>query len=701
VNGVVVGVEGMAAEFTPQSWSRFLRDASAVPVVVVSPREEDAEAVSQALRRAGAAAHCAWVAEARKLNATAESEDPSLLFVFTDKSMEGVVRAVRYRNKHASTLPVIVVSPEVTERAMAEAMQAGAQDLVSLDSPERFQAVAMRELESARRARALALAEQGVEEYRQRMESMLAASARALVHVQDGIIVSINPACLELLGYAEETDLAGTPVMDLFDPDSQVARKGALVACAKGKWTGPALRAKALGSDGSALPVDATLDRDRVEGEPCVRIELSSIRDTSSDTGVRAQVDADPLAGIAQRRRFLEALDEKLKEELKGGVRALYQIRLDGLTHLSERLGPIVCDDLMIGAGRVVADLLKPGDLFGQLPGGQLGVLVERGNERDLVAWAENVRAKIEQNRVTFQDRVLRCSCSIGAAIAERSDDLNALAARAAKAMGIARSAGGNRFKLDEQKSRRVDDAPMVQRINVALRGEGFKLVFQPIANLLEQTSQMFDVLVRMSDPGSKNEVLPSQFLPVAERNGLMKAIDRWVLGNAIKACREQNGMRAFVRLSSDSIPDLPLVEWLRQQFEKQGVAAERLIVQVTEENYEKMPFETTALVGALRTLGCGFAVEHFGIGTAPLAVIEQVPMNFLKIDGSLMQGLPTDKTLQERVGSYIRAAQTKAITTIAERVEDANTMAVLWQLGVEFIQGYYVQGPEVVLETT
>src|SRR5262245_43356941 len=150
----------------------------------------------------------------------------------------------------------------------------------------------------------------------------------------------------------------------------------------------------------------------------------------------------------------------------------------------------------------------------------------------------------------------------------------------------------------------------------------------------------MFDVLVRMTDPGSKNEVLPGQFLPVAERNGLMKAIDRWVLGNAIRACREQNGMQAFVRLSSDSIPDLPLVDWLRQQFEKQGVPADRLVVQVTEENYEKMPFETTALVGALRTLGCGFAVEHFGIGTAPLAVIEQVPMNFLKIDGSLMQGL-------------------------------------------------------------
>jgi diguanylate cyclase (GGDEF)-like protein/PAS domain S-box-containing protein len=668
---------------------------------VVSPRQDDAEAVSQVLRKAGAAAHCVWVSEAHKLNSTAESETPSLLFVFADDSMEGVVRAVRYRNKHANTLPVIVVGSDINERAMAEAMQAGAQDLVSLGQPERFQAVAMRELEAVRCARSLGLAEQNLQELRQRMESILAGSTRALVHVQEGIIASINPACLELLGYAEQTDLAGTPVMDLFEPDSQAALKGALVACAKGKWTGPGLRVKALGSDGSALPVEAALDPEKLDGEDCVRIELSSIHDTSSDTGVRSKVDADPLAGLAHRRRFLEALEERLSEELKGGVRALYQIRLDGLTGLAERLGPVICDELMLGAGRIVTDLLKPGDLFGQLPGGHLGVLVERGNERDLLAWAEHARAKVAGNKVLFNERVMQCTCSIGAAIFEhKTDGLGTLAARAAKACRLAREAGGNRVQLDEPANK-ADDARAVANLRNALMKDGFRLVFQPIANLLEQSSQMFDVLVRMVDANNR-EVLPNQFLPAAERNGMMKNIDRWVLGNAIKACRDQAGMQLFVRLSSDSIPDLPLVEWMRQQLAKSHVRPEQLVIQVTEETAESMMFETTALVTALRELGCGFAVEHFGIGKAPLALIEQMPMSYLKIDGSLMQGLPTNNQLQQRVGSYIRAAQTRAITTIAERVEDANTMAVLWQLGVEFIQGYYVQGREqVVLETT
>jgi diguanylate cyclase (GGDEF)-like protein/PAS domain S-box-containing protein len=690
-------------EFATRPENTYLRDAGAVPVVVVSPRQDDAEAVNQALRNAGAAAHCAWVAEARRLAAATATEHPSLIFVVADKSMEGVVRAVHYRNKHATTLPVIVVATEVDERAMAEAMQAGAQDVVSFDQIERFQAVALRELASSRRARALEQAEREKEEYRLRMERIIAGTARAILQVQQGIVASANPACLELLGYAEPIDLAGTPVMDLFDPDSQATLKGALVACEKGKWTGPGLRVRALCSDGSSLPVEAVLELDHIDGEACVRIDISSIREATDNTEVRVAIDSDPLAGLAQRRRFLALLEEKLREELKGGMRALYQIRLDGLTGLAERMGPVICDELMIGAGRVVSELLKPGDMFGQLPGGHLGVLVERGNERDVIAWAEHARTKIAENRVEAGERVMQCTCSIGVAIfEEKTDALGSLAARAAKACRLAREAGGNRVQLDEKRTHTSDDARAVVNIRNALMKNGFKLIFQPIAHLHEQANRMFDVLVRMVD-SSNREILPNQFLPAAERNGLMKSIDRWVLGNAVQACREQaTDVRLFVRLSSDSIPDLKLVDWLRQQLQRAEVDPQKIVVQVTEESAEAMLYDTVALVGALRALGCGFAIEHFGVGKASHALFEQLPMNYLKIDGSLMQGLHGNAEIQQRVSDYIKAAEAKSITTIAERVEDANTMAVLWRLGVEFVQGYYVQGPEqVVLEST
>ena len=107
---------------------------------------------------------------------------------------------------------------------------------------------------------------------------------------------------------------------------------------------------------------------------------------------------------------------------------------------------------------------------------------------------------------------------------------------------------------------------------------------------------------------------------------------------------------------------------------------------------------QAKALARQLKDIGLGFAIEHFGVSDNPGRIIEHVPMDYLKVDGSLMQGLAGNEVLQEKVKRYIELAHSKRIATIAERVEDANTMAVLWQLGIQYIQGYGVTEPEVVL---
>jgi EAL domain-containing protein (putative c-di-GMP-specific phosphodiesterase class I) len=119
---------------------------------------------------------------------------------------------------------------------------------------------------------------------------------------------------------------------------------------------------------------------------------------------------------------------------------------------------------------------------------------------------------------------------------------------------------------------------------------------------------------------------------------------------------------------------------------------------QVSEENATQYLTQTQALAEKLRSMRHRFAIENFGVGRDSGRILAQTPMDFLKIDGSLMQGIATDTALQEKVRVYVHAAANRAIQTIAERVEDANTMAVLFQLGVSYMQGHYVHEPEVVL---
>jgi len=211
----------------------------------------------------------------------------------------------------------------------------------------------------------------------------------------------------------------------------------------------------------------------------------------------------------------------------------------------------------------------------------------------------------------------------------------------------------------------------------------------------------MFDLVVRMLDERNE-EVLPSEFLAAAQRTDLMKNIDRWVVGAAMSFCAERGNARVFVRLSTDSMRDKTLGAWLQQQTKASGVDPKRVIFELHEETASTHLEEIRALQALVRPLGFPFALENFGSGRDPDRLLGQLTASYVKIDGALMQGLATDRSLQEQVKTLVQLARARGITTIAERVEDANTMAVLWQLGVEFVQGYFVgSAEEVVLHET
>ena len=186
--------------------------------------------------------------------------------------------------------------------------------------------------------------------------------------------------------------------------------------------------------------------------------------------------------------------------------------------------------------------------------------------------------------------------------------------------------------------------------------------------------------------------------MAAAERNDLMKNIDRWVIGASMTFCASRPVKQLFVRLSKDSVRDKSLVQWLANQLKASRIDPQRIAFQVSEQVATEYLGDTTELANGVRKTGFRFALEHFGTGRDPQRLLAHLPVDFIKVDGTLMQGLAVDQDLQQRVRDLVDQAKAKKVATIAERVEDANTMAVLWQLGVEFIQGYFVNEPEQVM---
>ncbi len=678
-------------------------DTTAVPLIVHSAARDPVEALNGLLRRAGIAAHCTWIPALQDLPDALEQLNPELLLCCPGAADE-LRRIAAARDQVSSILPLIAIRDEVDESRIAEDMTQGARDTVSLRQPGRVHAVIARELHSFRLERTLNATLRASQDYRSQLEVVLQRSADAIAQVQEGILVDANGSWLELFGFVEATGLVGQPVMDLFDDATQAPLKAALTACLQGHWSNHPLKAGAVLGDGTTIPLTLTLTRGEYDGAPSVRLIVAAQKrdDQQLARELETAMQSDPGTGLPTRRHLLTALQDRLQRPVAGGLRYLVCVRPDKFSSIEREVGVLASEQFLIAIANIVGSLLGPHDLAGHFGGTSLLLLLERGNRRDVEAWCENLLERVGRQAFQVDSHTLRATCTVGVGVVPlNKPDLNAAVMDALEALRRGRERGGNQVitvdRADNDTRVQAYDQIWVKHIKTALMENRFRLNQQPIAALGGEQLKMFDVAIRMLDAQGK-EVLPSEFLPAAARNDLLKNIDRWVIGASLSFAAKRKPDLLFVRLSRDSALDASLLPWLELQLKSTLADPKRLCLQITEEVAARQLQQTAQVVQGLRERGLRFAIEHFGTGRDPQSLLAALPLDFVKIDGSLMQGLTGNAALQQRVRGIVDAARARGVQTVAERIEDANTMAVVWQLGVQYIQGYFVHAPEEVV---
>ncbi len=677
-----------------------MTDQNAVPLIVMSPARDPVEAINSTLRRAGHPVHCTWIPALRDLADAIIQINPELLIhVVGSEDLSGVVAV---RDQVAPKLPIIGIAEAADEVRIAEAMQLGARDFVSMGNTARLQAVVVRELRAFRLERALDTTLKSAHDARRQLESVLERSNDAIIQVQEGIVVDANPAWLELFGTDES--LVGQPVMDLFDEATHSPLRGALAACLQGRWSDHTLKVNAVLADGTTLPVELVLALGEHDGDPCVRLVLPSTQkdDRKMAEHLNEVVRSDSATGFLHRREVLQAIQGRLAVPAAGGMRCVTLVKIDKFSTIERDVGSIASEEVLIEFAKLLKDALKPKEIAGRMGGVRFLVLLERGNEHDIEAWSQQLLARIQKHVFRVKDKTVSLTCTVGFSVVPSGEvQLDAAIADAMDACMRGRDRGGNQVvtsdKADADTRVQSYDKVWVKHIKAALMENRFRLVQQPVASLHGDDPKMFDVLVRMVDPQGK-EVLPSEFMAAAERNDLLKNIDRWVVGASLSFAAQREPGCLFVRLSKETAKDATFVDWLDNHVRSSRADPQRLCFQVNDQAASQYLSQITALSDSLRQRGFRFAIDGFGSGRDPHGMLESVPLDFVKIDGAIIQGLTGDPQLQQRVRTLVELATRKQIQTIAERVEDANTMAILWQIGVQFIQGYFVNEPEQVV---
>ncbi len=680
-----------------------MTDPIAVPLVVASISRDPVEALNSLLRRNGVPAHCTWISSMPELpEALAQLNPEMLLGVVHDEVPVALLAEIRDRS--AAEVPLLTIRSVLDEALIHADMKAGARDVVNLTHPERLFAVFARELHAARVERALNKTLHSVQDYRNQLETVLTRSTDAILEVQEGIVVHANGAWRELAGDDSAEGPVGQPVMDLFDSADHAALKGALNACLQGRWTDQMLRVQLTLPDQSSKSLEVALANGERDNEASIRLIVPAQRpdDQHLAEELAEAIRRNPRTGLWYRQPLLETIRTRVAAPPLGGSRFIVSLKPDDFEKHEQTLGVFDSEELISALSNQVREQTMPNDVIGHFSGPTLLALIERGTAKDAENWTDQVLHRVHEDIFGLRGQKLRVTLSAGLATLPKSPaQLEETISRALEAARRSVQRGGNQWqrqdKSDTDTRVQAYDGIWVKHIQSALEEKRFKLVHQPVMGLATSDQQMFDMLVRMVDHQGK-DILPSEFMPPAERNDLASDIDRWVLEAAAKFAVKRNLSCVLARVSRFSVLDKNFLPWLTELKSRVRIAPRQLCLQLPESFAAASQREVLRLKDELKKLEIRLAIEHFGTQAESISLLAALSPDFVKIDGSLMQGIAHDEALQDKVRQLARAALAAKVSTIAERVEDTNTMAVLWQLGVQHLQGFLFQSTENVV---
>lgn len=409
--------------------------------------------------------------------------------------------------------------------------------------------------------------------------------------------------------------------------------------------------------------------------------------------------DHDPLTNLYNRRRFQEVFDRILALSVRyRRTGAVLFLDLDQFKYVNDLSGHQAGDALLLLVASTLRDAVRHSDILARLGGDEFALVLPEGGAEEAIFMANKLQHDLKQVEFESNGRVHKISCSIGITLfPDHGSSLNDLLANADMAMYQAKEAGGGRWHLyspDElAKELLASRAKWRERISQALLDDAFVLHYQPIFDIREKRVTRFETLVRMRDSAGRL-VFPDNFIPVAEQSGQIHEIDRWVIRKAIERVKATAGLGLSVNLSGRVLDDPSLLEWFHQELQQSGIDPSRLIVEITETAAVANVQDAIKFMREIKALGCRFALDDFGSGFSSFAYLKQLPVDIVKIDGAFIQHLATSAEDQLFVKALTDVAKGLGKTTVAEFVENAETLRLLEDFGVDFAQGYHIGRP-------
>jgi len=411
----------------------------------------------------------------------------------------------------------------------------------------------------------------------------------------------------------------------------------------------------------------------------------------------------DYLTGLVNRRKFEEELRRRIERSVRsdrGG--AVLWLDIDSFKDINDSLGHQAGDAVLVSLAGTIADVLRPDSLLARLGGDEFAVLLPQASRSEAEMCGKRVLEAIRRSVSTIGRRRVTVTASMGIVLfPSHATAVEELLARADLAMYHAKEQGRNQCRVHDpgdgweaDQKTRLD---WIERIDCALAEDRLLAYLQPVMRLSDHSIDRYELLIRMkSDDG--RILPPSDFLPLAERTGRIREIDRWVVRRGIALISEQasasSRIRLDVNLSGRAFSDPELLTLIRSELAQSGTDPALFGVEVTETAAVTDMGKAREFINALRGIGCRVALDDFGSGFSSFYYLKNLPIDTLKIDGSFVQQLCTNVEDQHVVRAMVELSRGFGIGCTAEYVEDENTLELLREFGVTYAQGFHIARP-------
>ena len=422
-----------------------------------------------------------------------------------------------------------------------------------------------------------------------------------------------------------------------------------------------------------------------------------------------AQNPRDPVTGLYERAFVIDRLNARLAAEdpaSQGG--GLFYIVIDGAGQIRERVGLTIFEALLNQVGAFITAHIDEKDMVARYGDTSFALLANSGDEDALTGTASDLRDRIAREVFEHEGKTLTVSLAIGICpFSAGLGDAGAMLNAAERAMTDSRLPGQNRigiFHATRSSSSSDAQQTLTQLIRDALKAEDFQLLFQPIVALQGDSDEQFQALLRLRGPDGKLYTA-SEMLPLAEREGLSAEVDRWVLSRCLlvmgERSRQMRPVRLFVSQSIEAALDESRPAWLKQLLETRRLSGQQLVLEFKLQEVLAHLNDFTTFAAAIEELGAMISISVFDAKDNSLQLLDRFAVAYVKLAPRYGGSSLRETEVRDELRLIVNTAHQHTCKVVASRIEDAQSASQLWNIGVDYLQGDFVQqaGQDLVFD--